>query len=82
MKRWLLIGLGWFFIVLGIAGLVLPFLQGILFLVIGLILLSRELEWAARLKERLYDRFPKLREMSDSAEEWMNRQWRRIRGEA
>ena len=45
MKRWLLIGLGWFFIVLGIAGLVLPFLQGILFLVVGLILLSRELEW-------------------------------------
>jgi uncharacterized membrane protein YbaN (DUF454 family) len=79
-KRWSIIALGWFFIVLGILGLVLPFLQGVLFLVIGFALLSRELEWAHRLRERLYDRYPKLREWSDEGEEWLERQWRRIRG--
>jgi uncharacterized membrane protein YbaN (DUF454 family) len=41
------------FILLGIAGLFLPFLQGILFLVIGLSLLSTESERARRLLEKL-----------------------------
>ena len=35
-KRWLILLTGWGFILLGIAGLFLPILQGILFLVIGL----------------------------------------------
>ncbi len=39
-QRWLIIGLGWMFILLGIAGLVLPVLQGILFLAIGVLLLA------------------------------------------
>ena len=33
-------GLGWIFMVLGVLGLVLPILQGILFLAIGMVLLS------------------------------------------
>lgn len=41
------------FILLGIAGLFLPFLQGILFLVIGLSLLSAESEHARRWLEKL-----------------------------
>ena len=79
-QRWTIIGLGWFFIALGIVGLVLPFLQGVLFIAIGMALLAKELEWARRWRERLYDRYPKLREWSDEAEEWMDRQWKRIRG--
>lgn len=34
---------------LGIIGLFLPFLQGIAFIVLGLLLLSREYHWARRL---------------------------------
>ena len=33
-------GLGWIFMVLGVFGLFLPILQGILFLAIGMVLLS------------------------------------------
>ncbi len=60
LKRWFIISLGWVFIVLGIAGLFLPVLQGILFLLIGLLILSSEYVWAHRLLTRLRERFPKL----------------------
>lgn len=54
-------------IALGIAGLVLPVLQGVLFLIAGLLLLSREYEWAQRLLAALSRRFPKVRHAADSA---------------
>lgn len=60
MKRTLLIATGWLFIVLGIAGLFLPILQGILFLVIGLLILSREYTWAHNLLRRIQTRFPEV----------------------
>ncbi len=60
MKRILLIITGWMFIVLGVAGLFLPVLQGILFIVIGLLILSREYAWARNWLLRLEQRFPQL----------------------
>jgi hypothetical protein len=78
-RRWTVITLGWTFLALGIVGLVLPFLQGILFIVIGLALLSREVVWVQRLRERLRERYPKLREWHDEAEAWQEKQWRRIK---
>lgn len=59
-KRIALLIVGWLFIVLGIAGLFLPFLQGILFLLIGLVILSTEYHWARRVLEKVRTRFPKL----------------------
>ena len=53
---WLLTG--WTFIVLGILGLFLPILQGILFLIIGLIILSSEYVWAHKLLNKAKTRFP------------------------
>jgi len=58
MKRVLLIIAEWFFIVLGIVGLFLPILQGILFLILGLLILSQEYAWAHNLLLRLQARFP------------------------
>ena len=58
LKRIAVWWLGWVFIVLGIAGLFLPILQGILFLLIGLSLLSNQSPWAARLLHKLRERFP------------------------
>lgn len=58
MKRILLEISGWVFIVLGIAGLFLPVLQGILFLLIGLTILSAEYHWARRWIIKLRERFP------------------------
>lgn len=45
--------LGGFCLLLGVVGLFLPFLQGVLFLIIGLSLLSTESERARRLLEFL-----------------------------
>ncbi len=59
--------LGWAFIVLGIAGLFLPVLQGILFLLIGLIILSTEYVWAHKLLAKMKARFPKIGAHADAA---------------
>ncbi|MFD1396962.1 PGPGW domain-containing protein [Kroppenstedtia eburnea] len=52
--------IGWLFIVLGIIGLVLPFLQGILFILIGLMILSKTSPWAHKLVIKLETRYPKV----------------------
>jgi uncharacterized protein len=52
--------LGWGCILLGIVGLFLPILQGILFLLVGLIILSTQYVLAHKLLDRLRRRFPKL----------------------
>ncbi|MEL0110749.1 MAG: PGPGW domain-containing protein [Rickettsiales bacterium] len=52
-------GLGWFFIVLGVLGLFLPILQGILFLVIGMVLLSYESPWFREKLTWFERRYPK-----------------------
>ena len=51
---------GWTFIVLGVLGLFLPILQGILFLLIGLFLLSKESARARMFRQWLRRRYPKL----------------------
>jgi uncharacterized protein len=58
LKRVALIIAGWMFLILGIAGLFLPVLPGVLFLLIGLSLLSAEYAWARRHISRLRRRFP------------------------
>lgn len=58
VKRIIIIVLGWFFIVLGIAGLFLPVVQGILFLLIGFYLLSHESRWARKLLDKMMTRYP------------------------
>jgi uncharacterized membrane protein YbaN (DUF454 family) len=75
-KRWLLIGLGWAFILLGLAGLVLPVLQGVLFLAIGVLLLAgvsvRVRRWIVLARRR----YPALGRHFDAAREALKR-WRR-----
>ncbi len=77
VKRIALLITGWTFIVLGILGLFLPILQGILFLLIGLVILSSEYVWAHRLLNKLRQRFPgisrKADEASDRAAKWMKK---------
>ncbi len=68
-KRIALIILGWIFIALGIVGLFLPVLQGILFLLVGLVLLSAEYHWARKLLEKVRTRFPGLGDMIRAAHE-------------
>jgi uncharacterized protein len=49
---------GWFFIGLGILGLFLPFLQGILFIMIGLAILSSRSQTVQRFLKYLENRYP------------------------
>jgi uncharacterized membrane protein YbaN (DUF454 family) len=75
LKRIGVITVGWAFILLGIAGLFLPILQGVLFLLIGLFILSSEYVWAHRLLQKIKTRFPRLaarmEEASRKAHEWL-----------
>ena len=66
-KRFVVYCTGWFFIVLGVLGVFLPILQGILFLLIGLMLLSGSSPRAARLLGYIRARFPKLSKRLDEA---------------
>jgi uncharacterized membrane protein YbaN (DUF454 family) len=68
-KRVIVLVVGWIFIVLGIAGLFLPILQGVLFLLIGLAILSTEYVWAHHLLRRLGERFPRLHARIEHARE-------------
>ncbi|MGI9103970.1 MAG: PGPGW domain-containing protein [Terriglobales bacterium] len=77
VKRVLLLVLGWTFIVVGIAGLFLPVIQGILCLLIGLFILSTEYVWAHHLLLRLKQKFPKIAAQFENAKEkaqrWIGR---------
>lgn len=69
LKRIGVILVGWAFILLGIAGLFLPILQGVLFLLVGLLILSTEYVWAHHLLQKLRARFPKIAVLMDQAKE-------------
>ena len=80
MKAIALQATGYTFLVLGVLGLFLPFLQGFLFLFIGVLLLSRESELVRRQVDRLRARYPKIGRSMDEAEAWTRKQWNRLRG--
>ncbi|MGA2318779.1 MAG: PGPGW domain-containing protein [Thermodesulfobacteriota bacterium] len=58
IKRIGLLIVGWLFIVLGIIGLFLPFLQGILFILIGLAILSSRSKSIKRFLKHLEEHYP------------------------
>ena len=64
-KRIWILCLGWFFIVLGIAGLFLPVIQGILLLLIGFFILSHESKWAKGILNKIMIRYPAINERFD-----------------
>ena len=66
-KRILALIAGWTFILLGVAGLFLPFLQGVLFILVGIIILSAHYAWARLLLTKLRKRFPKMGRLADQA---------------
>ena len=67
VKKILLLFVGWGFILLGIVGLFLPVLQGVLFLIVGLLILSSEYVWAHQLLQKIRAHFPGLSSRLDEA---------------
>ncbi|MBM3262791.1 MAG: PGPGW domain-containing protein [candidate division Zixibacteria bacterium] len=49
---------GWIFVILGVIGIFLPLLQGVLFIVIGLTLLSSRYAFARNLLDKARNRYP------------------------
>jgi uncharacterized protein YqgC (DUF456 family) len=76
-KRWLILAIGWGFVLLGIAGFIVPVLPGLLFLAIGLVVLSGEYIWARNLLSKLTVRFPsvaaRLNRATEKAQSWVSR---------
>ncbi len=79
-----MLGLGYGLLVLGFLGLFLPVLQGVLFIVVGLVILSRHAPWAERLLARFKARYPRMGDVftraENLAERWIHRLGRRVRG--
>lgn len=67
VKKLLTLLVGWFFILFGVVGLFLPFMKGIFFLFVGLVILSSEYVWAHRLLSKIRNRFPRLTARLDKA---------------
>jgi len=55
--------IGWLFIFFGIIGLFLPILQGILFIAVGIALLADHIPFFAKVRNKIYSRFPKLKHL-------------------
>jgi hypothetical protein len=68
------ISIGSLLIPLGVVGLFLPFLQGVLFLLVGFALLASEIPFVARFRDRLRARHPgpwdKAEEMGERIRSW------------
>jgi len=68
---------GWFFVGLGILGLFLPFLQGILFIMIGLAILSSRSQTVQRFLKYLENRYPQYYERVEAWREKISHWWKK-----
>ena len=73
VRRVAVLALGWILIAFGIVGLFLPILQGVLFILLGLYVLSRESETARRWLHRVRESHPGL---DEKLKQW-GRKWRK-----
>ena len=83
LKKFALAFSGWSFVLLGIIGLFVPILQGILFLLIGLLILSIQYAWARQVLGKVRKRFPtaaqRFEQASSGATTWLRRVFPRRR---
>ncbi len=75
IKRIGLLIIGWAFIVLGVIGLFLPILQGVLFILIGLGILSSRSEIIKRFLKHLEERYPQHHERVEAWREKIRGWW-------
>ncbi|HEU0071689.1 MAG TPA: DUF454 family protein [Alphaproteobacteria bacterium] len=80
VKRKLYLVAGTFFVILGVLGLFLPILQGVLFLLVGLALLSKGSSRVRALKQKFKRRYPKWGAKLDHAEAWSKELPGKIKG--
>jgi uncharacterized protein len=76
VKRVLRHVFGWLFIVLGVIGLFLPVLQGVLFIVVGVSILTPEIPLFHRTMVRLEDHYPKVFEKAHRMKQRFYEVWK------
>ena len=80
LQRFLFLSAGWLCLLIGLIGGLVPILQGWPFGIAGLLILSREYEWAHNLLHKLRARFPKFARIMDNTADKANRIVRRFVG--
>lgn len=73
MIRLASIGLGYSLVTLGVIGIIVPVLNGTVFLIFGLLILSRHTRWAASWLEWLKRRNARLGSLIERGETWVDR---------
>jgi hypothetical protein len=68
VTRAAILGVGYGFLLFGVLGLFLPVLQGVLFIVVGLLILAPHAEWAGRLLTSIKRRHPRAERLVGAAE--------------
>ena len=83
LKKFVLLFLGWSFVLVGIVGLFLPILPGISFVLIGLLILSPEYAWVRQVLRKVRKRLPaaaqRFERASSRATTWLRHVFRRDR---
>ena len=79
-QRLFFLTLGWVCLIVGAIGGLIPIFQGWPFGIAGLLILSREYEWAHNLVHRLRNRFPKFARVMDSTSDKAQRIIQKIIG--
>ncbi len=79
-RHWSILATGWLFVLLGAIGLFLPLMQGVLFILIGLVLLSAVSPRARLAIQRIRRRWPKTGARIDQTRRRANRVLNRIFG--
>lgn len=77
IRRVTVLVLGWTLIGFGVIGLFLPVLQGVLFILIGLYVLSRESETARRRLHQMREKYPRIDEKLNRWGHWWRSRFRR-----
>lgn len=73
VKKVLVLTVGIILIILGLFGLVLPFLQGIIFLAVGFILVSFSFPKVRLWVNKYTERYPHLFSIINKTEAWINK---------
>lgn len=72
-KRLLFLTVGWVCLLIGLIGGLIPVLQGWPFGIAGILILSREYEWAHNLVQKVRKRFPRFAKVMDNTAEQAQR---------
>jgi uncharacterized protein (TIGR02611 family) len=70
--------LGWACLILGVIGLFVPILQGVLLILLGMALLSRDSRWARRCLTKMRLRFPEVYDRMQRSKERMKALFDRV----